>query len=78
MALCKDDDFSDYLFMKKQIRAPHRADSFYWLACIPGFVVVPRLEKVLRDLDYIESDLLQILKEPAKYASVRDKEEKRW
>ena len=22
MALCKDDDFSDYLFMKKQIRAP--------------------------------------------------------
>jgi hypothetical protein len=40
--------------------------------------VVPRLQKLLRDLDHIESDLVQILNEPAKFVSVREKEERRW
>ena len=44
---------------------PSQIDDFSWLCCIPGYVVVNRLQRVMSDLDYIQVDLYGILKQEA-------------
>ena len=56
------DEFFDYLFMKHKVRTPSSIPDFSWLVCLPGYVVVNRLKRVLSDLDYIQVDLYGILK----------------
>lgn len=51
--LVKEDDFFDHLFMKYQMRYPGNNPDFQWLVCVPGFVVVSRLERIMSDLDFI-------------------------
>lgn len=60
--LVKEDEFFDHLFMQYQMRTPGNMPDFQWLVCVPGYLVVNRLERVLSDLDFIQVDLYGILK----------------
>lgn len=62
LKLVPEDEFYDYLFMKHQLRTPGSIPDFNWLICVPGYVVVNRLKRVLHDLNFLHIDIYGILK----------------
>lgn len=45
---------------------------------MPGFVILRKLERVLRDLDFVQVDLYAICRDQPLYESVREAMRRRW
>jgi len=74
LELVERDDFFDGLFMKFKMKCPPKEtmEQLKLLLCVqfgpnakePSFFLIPRLERLLYDLDYVYVNLVKILREP--------------